>query len=137
MAVAAWPPREADVKRNTGVTLAVLVLAALVALPAVAAGADAQRDRERQQTRSVVGQVMDHDDAPLPDSIVYLKNVNTLAVRTFISDKDGNYQFHALSPNVDYELFAEYKGQRSPTRMLSAFDSRPRSIINLKIDTKK
>lgn len=120
-------------KRGVAGSLAGLLLAVLV----LGGWAGSAEQRERQQTRSVVGQVMDRDDAALPDSIVYLKNVNTLAVRTFISDKEGNYQFHALSPNVDYELFAEYKGQRSPTRVLSAFDSRPRSTINLKIDTKK
>lgn len=122
-------------KRMAGKGILRLGLAVLLLAGMTAAEAE-QRDRDRSQVRSVVGQVTDRDNAPLPDSIVYIKNLNTGSVKTFIATKEGNYEFHALSPNVDYELFAEYKGQRSQTRVLSAFDSRARSTLNLKIDVK-
>jgi hypothetical protein len=127
------------VSRKLAWGLAGLLLASGAAgamVTAKAAAAEVQRDRQ-QQTRSLVGQVTDRDNQPLPDSLVYLKNLNTGAVRTYIANKEGNYEFHALSPNVDYEVFAEFEGQRSQTRVLSAFDSRPRTTLNLRIDVKK
>ncbi len=88
-------------------------------------------------SRELVGQVTDKSDAPLPQSIVHLKNTRTLAEKTYISDKDGNYRFAGLSPNVDYEVYADYEGKRSPTKTLSQFDSRAKALINLKIDVEK
>jgi hypothetical protein len=87
-----------------------------------------------QATRIVQGQVMKGGDAPLPGAVVYLKNTKTLAIRTFVSDDKGNYRFASLSPNVDYEIYAEYKGAKSDTKTLSAFDSRPTATINLKVN---
>ncbi len=87
----------------------------------------------QQQTRSLQGQVMNDADAPIPTAIVYLKNTKTLAVKTFIADKDGIYRFTALSPNVDYEVYAEKDGKKSDTKTLSSFDSKKQATINLKI----
>jgi hypothetical protein len=58
-------------------------------------------------------------------------------VRTYISNKDGSYQFGGLAPNQDYEVFAEFQGGRSSTRTLSSFDSRTQPNINLHVDVKK
>lgn len=87
----------------------------------------------QQQTRSLQGQVMNDADAPIPTAIVYLKNTKTLAVKTFIADKDGIYRFTALSPNIDYEVYAEKDGKKSDTKTLSSFDSKKQATINLKI----
>ena len=86
----------------------------------------------QQQTRVLEGQVTDHD-APAPEAIVYLKNTKTLAVKTFIADNRGTYRFNALSPNVDYEIFAEKDSKKSDTKTLSSFDSRKQATINLKL----
>lgn len=103
----------------------VLLLVAAVALPGIA-----------QATRTLQGQVMQDSDQPLPGAIVYLKNTKTLAVRSFTSDEKGNYRFPSLSPNVDYEVYAAHGGNKSDTKTLSAFDSRPVATINLKVNTK-
>lgn len=89
------------------------------------------------QRRDLSGQVMNKTDAPLPEAIVYLKNMKTLAVRTFIADSNGNYRFPGLSPNVDYEVHAEYKGNKSDIKTLSSFDTRNKAYIPLKIDVKR
>ena len=92
---------------------------------------------ERQkgpQLRSVNGRVTGDTDAPLKDAIVYIKNTRTLAVKTYIADDAGKYQFNALLPNTDYEIFAESKGKKSDTRTLSSFDSRKDVTINLQIN---
>jgi hypothetical protein len=83
--------------------------------------------------RTLTGQVMNPQDKPLPESIVYLKNTKTMAIKTFIAGPDGVYRFNALSPNVDYEVYAEHNGKRSETKTLSSFDSRKTATINLKV----
>ncbi|MGH7969049.1 MAG: carboxypeptidase-like regulatory domain-containing protein [Limisphaerales bacterium] len=86
-----------------------------------------------QTTRTLQGQVMRNSEAPLPGAVVFLKNTKTLAVRSFISDNKGNYRFTSLSPNIDYEVHAEYQGQKSDTKTLSSFDSKTTATINLKV----
>lgn len=118
--------------------LAILVFAVAVSA-AFAQYGNGQSSRpagEQPTMRTLVGIVMDKDDQPLPNSVVYLKNTKTLTVKTFIAQQDGGYRFHALSPNVDYEVHAELKGKSSDTKTLSSFDSRPETRINLRIDTK-
>lgn len=90
---------------------------------------------DQPQLRTLQGTVME-EGKPVSDAIVYLKNTRTLAVKTFISEKDGTYRFSSLSPNVDYEVHAELNGKRSDTKTLSSFDSRKVAYINLKISGK-
>jgi hypothetical protein len=86
--------------------------------------------------RLLTGRVVNHEDAPIPGAVVYLANTRTRAVKTFIAGQDGVYRFPALSPNVDYEVYAQYKDQKSDTKTVSQFDARPQLTINLKIDTR-
>jgi hypothetical protein len=118
----------------------IIVALLMVALPAFpqaplggAGASTGERPRQQASMRSLAGQVKSASDAPLSDAVVYLKNTKTLAMKTFITDGTGNYRFNALSPNVDYEVFAEHKGKKSDTKTLSAFDSRDQAYINLKI----
>jgi len=85
----------------------------------------------------LTGHVLSSQDEPLQKAIVYLKNTKSLAVKTYISESDGSYRFPALSPNVDYEVFAEYHGARSDTKTLSAFDNRKQLTVTLRIHNSK
>lgn len=88
--------------------------------------------------RILIGQVMNSDtSAPLPDAVVYLKNNSTQSVHTYIADKDGNYRFTNLSPDVDYQVYADYKGHKSDPKTLSQFDSRKNPTINLRVDLRR
>jgi hypothetical protein len=87
--------------------------------------------------RLLIGKVLDHSDNPLPGSIVYLNNTRTQTVKTYIVGDDGAYRFPALSPNIDYEIYAQHKGRKSETKTLSSFDNRTQVNIVLKIDTSK
>jgi hypothetical protein len=89
---------------------------------------------ESGTSRLLQGQVFNRNDKPVSEAIVYLKNTRTLVVKTYIAGQDGGYRFPALSPNVDYQIFAEHAGKRSGVKTLSAFDSRREARINLKID---
>ena len=86
--------------------------------------------------RLVSGEVMDHDGNALPNAVVYLTNTRTRAVKTYIVGPDGGYRFPALSPNIDYEIYAQFNGRKSDTKTVSQFDNRPQVAINLKVDTK-
>jgi Carboxypeptidase regulatory-like domain len=88
--------------------------------------------------RILIGQVMNSDtSAPLPEAVVYLKNNSTQSVHTYIADKDGNYRFTNLSPDVDYQVYADYKGHKSDPKTLSQFDSRKSPTINLRVDMRR
>ena len=79
---------------------------------------------------------MSSDIGVIPDSVVYLTNMRTRVVKSYIVGVDGAYHFPALTPNVDYEVYAQHKGLKSETKTLSQFDDRPVVSINLKIDAK-
>jgi hypothetical protein len=112
----------------------VVVVAVLLAI-CLAASAVAEKKNE-SPTRLLIGQVTNQSDAPLTNAVVYLKNIKTLGVKTYVTDANGSYRFPELSPDVDYEIYAEYNGARSETKTLSSFDSRLRPTINLKVQPK-
>ena len=87
--------------------------------------------------RSVQGRVLNDNGAPVRRAIVYLSNVRTLTVQSYITESDGVYRFEQLSPNDDYKLWAAADGKKSKSRILSSFDNRPIFRVILKIDTAK
>jgi hypothetical protein len=89
------------------------------------------------ELRTLHGSVVDHDETPVPSSVVYLLNVKTQAVKTYISDDAGTYRFSGLDPNVDYEIHAEHNDLQSSTRTVSSFDSRKDIEVVLKLAHKK
>lgn len=108
------------------------LLAGAGAAPSRALGSAAVSDKEPQM-RTLTGAVINQQEKPLSGAIVYLKNSKTMAVKSFIVGQDGSYRFNALSPNVDYEVYAEHNGKKSDAKTLSSFDSRKTAYINLKI----
>ena len=106
-----------------------------VLLIAVPAGL-AQKKKE-SSTRSVSGVVTSADDKPVVGAVVQLKDLKTKSVRSFYTQDKGEYYFHELSTDVDYELTASSQGASSKTRTLSVFDSRKDALINLKLNEKK
>jgi Carboxypeptidase regulatory-like domain len=91
------------------------------------------------QTRlkAVQGKVVGSSNLPQSGAIVYLKNDKTTDIKSFISTADGSYRFGQLSPDVDYELWAEYQGRKSATKTISSFDSKKQLDYQLKVDTEK
>src|SRR6266404_3220778 len=107
---------------------------ALAAVPLASAQGFQVSGKGRDQLRTLNGNVRNKSDQILPGSILYLKNMKTLSVKSYIADDKGEFHFHALSPNVDYEVYAEYKGTRSQTKTMSSFDSRAIFNMDLRID---
>lgn len=118
---------------------ALIYIAAALSLSTAALSVSASpqfgKPKEPQDhTRTLNGRVFDRQDNPISKAVVYLKNTRTLAVKTYITEADGSYHFPALSPNVDYEVYAEHSGTRSDTKTLSAFDNR--KLVNITLHVK-
>ena len=107
----------------------------LVMLVASAPVAFAQK-KSAEATRSVQGTVSGASGAAVNGAVVQLKNTKTLQIRSFITKEDGTYYFQGLSPDIDYELTADYQGDSSGGKTLSSFDSRKKAVINLKLNKK-
>lgn len=107
-----------------------LAMAMLVALPSLA------KDKDTTPGRLLTGRVLDKQDNPVPNAVVYVTDTRTRAVKTYIVGADGNYRFPALAANVDYEIYAQINGKNSDTKKMSQFDDRKQVKIDLRIDAK-
>jgi len=117
-------------------SLILAVTAVGVLVFALGAVANAAPDKKEKASRLLFGKVLDHQDNPLADAIVYLTDTRTRAVKTYIVGKDGTYRFPALSTAIDYEVYAQYKGHKSDTKSLSQFDDRSQVYLDLRIDAR-
>jgi len=109
----------------------------LLAVGLAVASSISARAAQEVELRTVHGSVVDKDENPVPSSVVYLKNVKTQGVKTYIADDSGNYRFSGLDPNVDYEIHAEHNDLESATRNISSYDSRRDVNLVLKLSRKK
>jgi hypothetical protein len=111
------------------------VVAACAMLLAIIAASGASPDKkEKTVGRLLFGKVLDPQDNPLPDAIVYVTNTRTRAVKTYIVGPDGAYRFPALSTAIDYEVYAQYKDHKSDTKSVSQFDDRSQVYLDLKVN---
>ena len=110
---------------------------ALLAVLLLCAPATFAQKKKAENTRSVQGTVTVADGSLENGAVVQLKNTKTLQIRSFITKDDGTYHFYDLSPDIDYELKADYQGASSSTKTLSSFDSQKQSTLNLKLNPKK
>jgi hypothetical protein len=93
--------------------------------------------KTRPTSKMLNGTVTDSNDQPITGAVVYLKNMKTLAVKSFFTDQAGAYRFPQLPLNTDYELYAEKDGKKSSVKSISQFDDRYTPTINMKIDVNK
>jgi hypothetical protein len=97
----------------------------------------AQDSKKESQLRTVRGVVVDKSELPVQGAVVFLKNLRTNQVRSYIADNEGQFRFSGLDPNADYEVHAEKDGTKSQTRQASSFDNRKEIVFTLKLDKKK
>jgi len=120
--------------RLTKIRAGMVACALLLALSAVASATPDKKDKA--VGRLLFGKVLDPQDNPLPDAVVYVTNTRTRAVKTYIVGPDGTYRFPALSSAVDYEVYAQYNGHKSDTKSVSQFDDRSQVYVDLKVNTR-
>lgn len=94
-----------------------------------------KKDKGRDRSiRTLTGEVRLPDDSLAEGAVVQIKNLKTLQIRSFITQKDGKYNFQNLSSGVDFEIRATLKDLASPKRMLTVYDTRLDPVINLKLE---
>ena len=127
-----------DSSKNSGAAMKHrrLWFTALLGLLLLVPSLSAQKKRDEAAARTVQGSVTSADNAAVSGAVVQLKNTKTLQIRSFITKEDGAYYFNGLSPDIDYELKADFQGASSGTKTLSSFDDRKQAIINLQIKKK-
>ena len=111
----------------------IVTLCLLAALAAVSNAAD---KKDKQVGRLLYAKVLDQQDNPVPDAIVYVTDRRTHAVKTYIVGNDGMYRFPALSQSADYEVYAQSKGRKSDTKSINQFDDRTQVYLDLRISDK-
>jgi Carboxypeptidase regulatory-like domain len=77
---------------------------------------------KKPTSRSVKGKVVDISGQPLEGALVTVSDTKAEEKRTFITKKDGRYNFDDLSLTVDYQLQARYKDAVTEPRKLSQYD---------------
>lgn len=120
--------------RNQSLMRVAVVCSVLLALVAVSHATPDKKDKG--SGRLLLGKVLDPQDNPLPEAIVYLTNTRTRAIKTYIVGTDGTYRFPALSTATDYEVYAQYKTFKSDTKSVSQFDDRSQVYLDLKVNTR-
>jgi Carboxypeptidase regulatory-like domain len=83
------------------------------------------------------GKVLGNGDAPLVNAIVYLQDSKDSSIRSFITTDDGSYRFGQISPDIDYQVWAQYKNLKSGSKTVSSFDSRKVVTIDFHIKADK
>jgi hypothetical protein len=120
------------------IALALMLGLAFSIVPAAPIGAQTKdQKRAEAQLRTVHGSVLDKAENPVPSSVVYLRNLKTQAVKTYIADDTAHYRFSGLDPNVDYEIHSEHADATSPTRTISSYDTRRDIELTLKLTRKR
>ena len=119
-------------RRRSAIVAVAACFALLVALGSLAHASQ----KDKSAGRLLYGKVLDAQDNPLPDAIVYLTNTRTRAVKTYIVGKDGTYRFPALSTAIEYEVYAQYKGLKSDVKSVSQFDDRSQVYLDLRVNTR-
>src|SRR5258707_10796068 len=113
-----------------------ILLAGLLALTFLAALPSFAKEKDTTPGRLLTGKVLDKQDNPVANAVVYVTDSRTRAVKTYIVGADGTYRFPALAANVDYEIYAQVNGKTSDTKKMSQFDDRKQVKIDLRLDTK-
>jgi hypothetical protein len=83
--------------------------------------------------RTVSGAVLGADSQPVVGATVFLKNEKTKAIRSYISTAMGHYHFAQVDMSVDFDLWAEKDGKKSPIKTVSSWDDRKEFVSDLKL----
>jgi Carboxypeptidase regulatory-like domain len=118
---------------SSSVIKAVTVACALLVILGAVTSASPDK-KDKPVGRLLYGKVLDPQDNPLPDAVVYVTNTRNKAVKTYIVGPDGTYRFPALSIATEYEVYAQFKGKKSDTKSVSQFDDRSQVYLDLKVD---
>ena len=83
--------------------------------------------------RIVQGTVLNSGGAPADNAVVYLQDTKTMVIRSYVANSGGHFHFNQISPDTDYDVWAEVNKHRSKTKTVSMFSSHLKFTYILKI----
>ena len=86
-------------------------------------------------SRDLTGKVIDSSGQAIEGALVTLTDTKTKAKTTFITKRDGRFNFDDLSLTVDYRLQARFKEVVTEPRNISQYDPNTRMVRILQIDS--
>ncbi len=125
--------RRSDVRpwRRLTLLLPLLLCAALPFLP------DAHAAKHPRQPKPMVEIVaagkVTTNGAPAVGAVVYLENPTSLAVKSYLTGPNGEFHFNNISPQTDYEVWAELNGVQSKHKFISQFSNHTKFTFTLKL----
>ena len=106
-----------------------LSLALLALLLALALSSSAQNFSRRDISGIVTGT----DGKTVSGATVFLENLKTRDIRSFISTANGVFSFAQVGMTDDYQIWAQKDAHKSRTHTISSFDSRTQLSMELKL----
>lgn len=122
-------------------TIAILVLG--IAVVGAASMAEAQitirniggaKRKDEAKTKNIHGVVQDLRGKPIVGARVLIRNMKDNTTRTVTTDETGNYAVRGLTPDVDYEVRADFRGVVSEKKAVSAFLDREDNLLSFNLD---
>ncbi len=76
-------------------------------------------------------------ETPAAGAVVYLENPTSLAIKSYLTNANGGFHFNNISPQTDYEVWAELNGVQSKHKFISQFSNHTKFDFTLKLESKK
>ena len=83
--------------------------------------------------RTVLGTVVNSSGAPYDGAVVYLQDTKSMVIRSYVANSGGKFHFNQLSPDTDYEVWAEMNKSRTKKKTISMFSSHLKFTYTFKI----
>ena len=119
----------------TGRRFASLVCATLLLVPA--GSAQKHKHPRRAAVELVAAGKVLRDGAPIEGAVVYLENPKSLAIKSYLTAPNGEFHFSNISPQTDFEVWAEQNGVQSKHKFISQFSSHTKFVFVLKLEPPK
>ena len=101
------------------------------------ASAQKHRHRPKAAIEFVAAGKVVHNGAPVEGAVVYLENPKSLAIKSYLTSPNGEFHFSNISPQTDFEVWAEQNGVQSRHKFISQFSSHTKFIFVLKLEPPK
>jgi dienelactone hydrolase len=89
---------------------------------------------DEAKTKNIHGVVQDLRGKPIAGARVLIRNVKDNTTRTATTDEVGGYAVRGLTPDVDYEVRADFRGVVSERKAVSGFIDREDNLLNFSLD---
>lgn len=83
--------------------------------------------------RTVLGTVVNGSGQPIDKAVVYLQDQKTQVIRSYVTVNGGQFHFNQLSPDTDYQVWAQVNKNSSKRKFISMFNSHVKFSYKLKI----